>query len=172
MDSPADNKNTGKAMFCVGWIMCLGMLVWIFGNWEQAKINPNQQIQSSHIDGALEVILQRNSQGHYLLNADVNGTSITFLVDTGASHLVFTESQAKKIGLEPGRPFYVSTANGDIQVRSAEVDRLKIGDIQLYELPASINPHMDGEALLGMSALANLEWTQRGDKLIIRQILY
>jgi len=157
-------------MLFIGWIIFLGLLVQIFGNWEEAKINPNQKLQSSINGEAAEVVLQRNSQGHYLLNAKVNGATITFLVDTGASQLVFTESQAKKAGLIAGRPYSVSTANGNIQVMSTEVGRLKIGDIELYQLPAAINPHMQGYALLGKSALVNLEWRQSGDKLILRQL--
>lgn len=163
------NKKIGKTMLYIGWIMCLGLLVSIFGDWEKARINPNQDVQSSIDGGIAEIVLQRNAYGHYVLNAQVNGETITFLVDTGASHLVFTENQAKKAGLIAGRPYYVSTANGDIQVKSTEVDSLKMGDIELYQIPASINKHMDGEALLGMSALSNLEWQQSGDKLIIRQ---
>jgi len=156
-------------MLFIGWTIFLLLLIRFFGNWEEAKINPNQNLQSSTIGGATEVALQRNTQGHYLLNAKVNGTTITFLLDTGASQLVFTESQAKRAGLVAGRPYSVSTANGNIRVYATEVGSLEIGEINLYQLPAAINPHMEGYALLGMSALANLEWSQKGDQLIIRQ---
>lgn len=166
---PADNKKIGKTMLYIGWSIFLVMLVYFFGNREEAKINPNQQLQSSSMNGVAEVILQRNSTGHYLLNAKVNGTTITFLVDTGASQLVFTEAQAKKAGLVANRPYSVSTANGTIRVFSTQVDNLKMGEVEMYQVPAAINPHMEGYALLGMSALANLEWRQSGDKLIIRQ---
>lgn len=166
---PPEHKKAGRAMLYIGWVIFLALLVYIFGNWEEAKINPNQNVQSSINGETAEVILQRNSQGHYLLNAKVNGATVTFLVDTGASQLVFTESQARKAGLVAGGSYPVSTANGTIRVMSTEVGSLKIGDIELYQLPAAINPHMDGYALLGMSALVNLEWTQRGDKLIIGQ---
>lgn len=168
-NSEDGTRKTGRIMLYIGWAIFLLMLTMIFGNWEESRINPNRHPQSSLIDGTAEVILQRNNQGHYLLNAQVNGTTISFLVDTGASQVVFTESQAKKIGLESGFPYYVGTANGDIQVWSTEVGQLNIGDIQLQDIPAAINPHMDGYALLGMSALVNLEWTQSGDRLILRQ---
>ena len=163
------DRKMGKTMLIAGWLIFLALLVQIFGDWEESKTNPNRELQSSSIDGIAEVILQRNSQGHYLLNARVNGTTISFLVDTGASQLVFTESQAKKAGLVAGRPYSVSTANGNIRVFSTEVSHLQMADIELHQIPAAINPHMQGYALLGMSALVNLEWSQRGDQLIIRQ---
>lgn len=162
-------QKTGRAMLYVGWVICLAVLVYLFGNWESTRLNPNQNVQGRIVEGNAEIVLQRNPQGHYILNAEVNGKVISFLVDTGASQLVFTEAQASKAGLKSGPSYYVSTANGDIRVQSTSVNTLRMGNIELYDLPAAINPHMDGYALLGMSALVNLEWRQRGDELIITQ---
>ena len=156
-------------MLFIGWVIFLLLLIGFFGHREEARINPNQKLQSSTAGGVTEVVLQRNALGHYLLNAKVNGATISFLIDTGASHLVFTESQAQKAGLVPGSPYSVGTANGNIRVYSTEVESLEMGAISLHRVPAAINPYMEGYALLGMSALANLEWRQKGDQLIIRQ---
>jgi len=52
-------------------------------------------------------------------------------------------------------------------VQSTVVDQLNIGGIELRQVPAAINPNMDGLALLGMSALSSLDWRQTGDELII-----
>lgn len=163
-----ESKKTGQTMLTIGWIIALAMLTYFLGIWEKDKINPNQSIQSSIENGIAEVVLKQNSQGHYLLNAEVNGEVLTFLVDTGATQVVLTESQAKKVKLRSGVPFTVSTANGNIRVYSTNIGHLKIGEINLYDVDASINPYMDDYGLLGMSALANLEWIQRGDTLILR----
>ena len=162
-------KNIGTGMLYVSWVLILAMLAYFFGNWEEDKINPNRKITGTEINGIREIVLERNRYDHYVLNAEINGVSIAFLVDTGATHLVFTEAQALQAGLKKGLPFWVSTANGDIQVFDTTVSHMQMGNIELQGLAASINPHMDGHALLGMSALVDLEWTQKGERLIIRQ---
>ena len=168
-EGPSEHHSSmGRGMLYVGWVIVLAILVYIFGNWEKDQINPNRSLDTNYVGDTKEIVLERNNWGHYLLTAQVNGIDVDFLIDTGASHLVFTERQAEKIGLSRGLPFNVSTANGDIRVYSATVNQLRMGDLLLENVRASINPHMNGEALLGMSALANLSWEQRGNLLIIR----
>lgn len=154
-------------MLYAGWLIILGLLVYVFGNWEESRINPNRNVETRIVGDSRQVVLKRSANGHYMLNAGVNGETITFLVDTGASQLVFTPDQAQRAGLVPGSSYYVGTANGSIRVQSTEVDRLRIGDIELSQVSAAINPNMDGFALLGMSALSSLHWRQTGDELII-----
>ncbi|MBC6428910.1 MAG: TIGR02281 family clan AA aspartic protease [Cellvibrionales bacterium] len=158
-------------MLVIGWVVFLVLLAQLFSVREAARINPNQRIASSEVDGVREIVLQRGRGGHYMLDAEVNGETVTFLLDTGASQLVFTVPQAERIGLRAGASYSVSTAAGTIRVRATEVAHLMMGNIELFDIPAAINPHMDGPALLGMSALANLEWTQIGDELRVRQRL-
>lgn len=171
MPEPDPNHNphsgSGRFMLYAGWVIILGLLAYLFGNWEEARINPNRNVETRVIGESTQVILKRSNNGHYMLNAEVNGETITFLVDTGASQLVFTPEQAQMAGLERGSSYYVSTANGSVQVHSTVVDQLRIGDIELSQVPAAINPNMDSFALLGMSALSSLHWRQTGDELII-----
>jgi len=166
--SDQNSQKIGKTMLAIGWIFVLVVLTYFLGLWEKDKINPNRQLDSSINGGIAEVRLKQNTQGHYLLNAQVNGQTLTFLLDTGATQVVLTEKQAQQAGLRSGLPYTVSTANGNILVYSTTIGHLKIGEIDLYDIEASINPHMDGYGLLGMSALANLEWSQRGEVLILR----
>ena len=164
-----NTETTGRGMLYAGWLIVLAILVFFLGDWEQGQSNPNRDLSGSERGGVREVVLERNRYGHYILDAQVNGSDVTFLLDTGATDLVFTEPQARELGLTRGLKYWVSTANGDIQVFRTTVDQLRIGNIVLHNLNASINPHMDGEALLGMSALVDLEWSQRGNQLFIRQ---
>jgi len=154
-------------MLYAGWLIILALLAYVFGNWEKTRINPNRNVETRIIGDSSQVVLKRSANGHYMFNAEVNGETITFLVDTGASQLVFTPEQAQRAGLVPGSSYYVGTANGNIRVQSTEVRQLQIGGIELRRVPAAINPNMDGFALLGMSALSSLHWRQTGDELII-----
>lgn len=164
-------KPIGKGMFIIAWVIALGLLTWGFGNWEESQFNPNRKPQTSQTQTFNEVILERNRFNHYVMNGQINDTTVTFLLDTGATDVVIPEPIAKELGLKRGRQGLASTANGVITVFSTNIDRLEIGEITLRDVRASINPAMQSNdsILLGMSALKDVEFTQRGNELKIRQ---
>lgn len=165
-DRPNADAKLGRGMLYVGWFIVLAILAYMFSGVEKSKINPNRDLDQN---GSREVVLEQNVYGQYIFTGLANGQAVDFLLDTGASSVVFTEQQAEKLGLKKGTRHRVSTANGEIWVYSTQLDRLQIGSIVLRDVQAEINPHMDVEALLGMTALRDLEWSQRGDSLTIRQ---
>ena len=62
------------------------------------------------------------------------------------------------------------TANGVVTIYQTRLNSLTIGEIELYNIDASINPAMNaGAILLGMSALGQIEFSQQGDTLTLRQ---
>ena len=72
--------------------------------------------------------------------------------------------------MQPGAPIIISTANGRAKAHRTELNRLQLGDIVLKDVAALIAPGMGGdEVLLGMSALKQLEFTQRDGSLMLRQ---
>lgn len=164
-------KRIGKGMFVLTWVIALGLLTWVFGNWEETQFNPNQRPESSQTPIYNEVILQRNKFNHYVMNGRINGSTVTFLLDTGATDVVVPAPIADKLGLQRGTEAFASTANGVITVYNTFIDTLQIGDIKMKDVKASINPAMQlqDSILLGMSALKDVEFTQRGNELKIRQ---
>jgi aspartyl protease family protein len=104
-------------------------------------------------------------------NGFINGEPVTFMLDTGATDVVIPESIAKSLGLNRLAYSEASTANGTIPVYKTRIDQLSIGNIKLYDVPASINPSMTGEQaiLLGMSALKQLELIQKNRSLTLIQ---
>jgi aspartyl protease family protein len=77
---------------------------------------------------------------------------------------------AEKLGLRRGPAQQYNTANGVITGYLTRLNSVRLGDIELHDIRASINPRDQGdELLLGMSFLRELEFTQRGDTLTIRQ---
>jgi aspartyl protease family protein len=81
-----------------------------------------------------------------------------------------SEDLAREAGLERGMAMQAMTANGVVTVYSTLVDDLTLGDIQLRRVRASINPAMSGDTvLLGMSALRQVDFSQRDGTLILRQ---
>lgn len=158
-------------MLIGGWILGLLLLAYLFNGLLEHQRNPNRSLSTvTSESGIHEVVLQRNRDGHYLANGKINNQVVEFMLDTGASDVSVPETVARRLGLQRGAPRVYSTANGTITAYQTLLPTLSLGDIVLYDVRASINPYMDDDTiLLGMSFLKHLEFTQRGDTLIIRQ---
>ena len=175
MTRPEDyppGKNIGQGMLIASFTLVLIALTLYFNDWLANQSNPNQNPNFSISDiGAREVVLKRNRQGHYVANGNLNGTPVTFLLDTGATEVAIPSGVAVKAGLIRGLAQQAATANGVVTVFSTEIDELQIGNIVLYDIDASVTPSMLGNTiLLGMSALRQIEFTQRGSNLTLSQV--
>src|SRR5690606_14541364 len=156
----------------IAWVLGILVLTQLFGRWERNQYNPNYAPLSHQTqEGRIEVALQRNRQGHYLTRGEINGQPQTFLLDTGATDIVIPGEIARELQLRPLGKDYAMTANGMIEVQRTLLESVSIGAIILYNVPASINPAMsaDSAILLGMSALRQLDFTQRDGVLTLSQ---
>ena len=171
--SPPDHepqKRIGKGMFYVAWLLILALITFGFSNWLDRQRNPNQEVRSTSAAGVAEVTLVRNRYGHYHASGSINGQTVEFMLDTGATVVSVPAVLAQRLGLERGPAVQVQTANGLATAYATRLDILRLGDIQLGNVRAHINPGMQGEeVLLGMSVLKNLEFSQQGDTLTLRQ---
>jgi len=153
-----------------GWIIGFLLLALIFSKVVDHQTNPNQSVATSQSSQFQEIVLERNRYGHYVFDGEINGKSVTFLVDTGATEISIPANLQTYLQLKAGRSFSVSTANGVVSVYSTRLDELKLGKILLTDIKAHLNPGLpDDQILLGMNVLKNMELVQRGDSLIIRQ---
>ena len=167
----SEQKRMGGGMIAAMWILFLVLLGFLFNNVLEHQHNPNQQVMTSvDPDGSPEVTLQRNRQGHYVTSGEINSQPVVFMLDTGATDVSVPAHIAAELGLRRGAAMTYQTANGPIQVFSTRLHEVAIGGIHLYDIRATINPQFQGdEILLGMSFLGKLEFTQKGDTLILRQ---
>lgn len=157
-------------MLTIGWIVGLILLTLYFTQWQNRRVNPNSMPEASRSEGVNELVLQRNFQHHYVVTGSINGKSVTFLVDTGATRVSVPMHLAEELGLKQGAQGYAVTANGTIATYATTINQLQIGSIGLQEVAASINPGMETDSiLLGMSALKNVEFTHRDGTLTLRQ---
>lgn len=165
-------KKLGQVMLILSFALGLLVLTFGFDGWLDNQTNPNRRPQSSETStGIREVVLQRNRQGHYVSSGQINGVSVTFLLDTGATTVAVPAAIAISAGLEKGFRTRAATANGVISVYSTRINELKLGNITLHDVDASITPGIGGDIiLLGMSALQRVEFTQRGSTLTLRQL--
>ncbi len=163
-------KKLGMMFTLSGWILGFLLLGLIFSRVLDNRTNPNRSIATTATANYQEIILQRNPFGHYVFDGEINHRPVTFLVDTGATMTAIPAQLKDRLGLKAGPPFTVTTANGLAKVYSTRLDSLKLGNIVLEDISASLNPGFTGqEILLGMNVLKNMELIQRSDTLIIRQ---
>ena len=163
-------SRAGMSMTVIAWIIFLAMLFGVFDYLVSQRNNPNQNIVTTLDGQQKEIVLQRNVYGHYVSNGTINGKDVVFLLDTGASDIAIPEAVADEIGLRKERPIMVKTANGNTRAYRTRLDSVAIGDIELYDLNATILTNIPGsEILLGMSFLKHFEIIQKGRSLTIRQ---
>lgn len=163
---PNPHQRLGQGMAWVASLIVLALLTLFFNRHIEQRDNPNRMLQ---VAPGAELVLKRSSNGHYIFPGTINGRSVTFLLDTGATHVSIPAHLGPQLELKPGAWGESITANGIVKIRATRLDELAFGPFTLRDIPASLNPGMqDDFILLGMSVLRQLEFTQRGDTLILR----
>lgn len=119
-----------------------------------------------------QLVLRATHNGHFTVEAAIDGTPIDFMVDTGATTVVLSPDDASRVGLDPHALEYnavFQTGNGRTSVALVTLDRLTIGSLDLYDVPAAVITKPMSMSLLGMSALEQLEgYEVDGDQMILR----
>lgn len=120
--------------------------------------------------GAMEY--RRDADGHFYVDAEVNGKPVRFLVDTGASEIVLSPQDAERLGFRRSMLKFdrqYETANGLVLGAAVTLRKMQAGDIRFYDIPASVNGAPMSESLLGMTFLDRLAGFEvTGDSLILR----
>ncbi|WP_182084860.1 TIGR02281 family clan AA aspartic protease [Aureimonas sp. ME7] len=140
------------------------------GDRMMAVLLPGRTVTLSQNGG--QVLVARGEGNHFHLNAEVNGRSIPFLVDTGASLIAIDRDTAAAIGLDVGTLRYtaqIRTANGDTVAAPVTLDSVRVGNIERRRVAAVVTQGNGiGVNLLGMSFLGTLSSLDfRGDRLIL-----
>lgn len=167
--SPPTGRRAGRVMLVLAWAAGLFLAARFFGEWESAQLNPNPAPVSQRQGDRIEVTLEANAQGHFVASGQINEQEVIFLLDTGATDVAISDELADTLGLERGATVMLHTANGQARGYRTRLERLQLGDIVLHDVRALVAPNFDGDqVLLGMSALKQLEFTQRAGTLVLR----
>ena len=104
--------------------------------------------------GSRAMIVPRDPRGHFLVEGRVDGRPINFMVDTGASVIALTASDAARLGIHPAHRDFtaeVRTANGSVRAAPARLDMVEIGDLMVRDVAAVVLPDGAlGDNLLGL----------------------
>ncbi len=125
-----------------------------YGLWEDIRddVIPRQAVFQ---DGA-RVEVPRAFDGHYYLTLELDGVPVDFVIDTGATDVVLTRTDAARIGLDPDRLAYTGiagTANGEVRTARVRIGEARLGGISDFDLPVSVNEGEMDTSLLGMAYL-------------------
>lgn len=161
----------GAVMYVVASVLAIALLTALFHDAIEHQRNPNESPQSvATDDGRFSIVLERNRSGHYVFDGFVNGAPVEFLLDTGATDVSVPAAVANRLRLPRGARLRAVTANGITTAFATTIDSLAVGALEETNIRASIVPNLPGEQiLLGMSFLKRLDFSQRGDTLILSQ---
>ena len=119
---------------------------------------------------AAQTTLTADSRGHFLTTGSINGVSVRFMVDTGATAIALSTAEARRLGIDylAGVPGRAATANGAVRTYRVKLDTVRVGDIELNNVEGTV---LDGAGpgivLLGMSFLNRTHMVRDGDRLTL-----
>lgn len=126
----------------------------------EAKVEKPRVVNASYSSGRTAKI-EADRNGHFVVEARMNGKRIEVLVDTGATYVAINSSTARRLDIrleDKDFKHEVSTANGRTKVALAKIDEIKIGRITIEDVSAVVsNDDRLETVLLGMSFLKKLD---------------
>lgn len=117
------------------------------------------------------ISLTADARGHFLTTGTINGATVRFMVDTGATSVAMGASDARRanVNTSTGRPIMVQTANGVVQAWLVTLNNVRVGDVVLNNVEGAVHPHDMPIVLLGMSFLNRMEMTRDGQTMTLRK---
>jgi len=109
-------------------------------------------------------------RGHFVVDGQINGGAVRFLVDTGATAVALSSAEAGRLGIDyrKGRLALMGTANGAAMAYQLKLDAVRVGDIVLNNVDAAV---LEGSqmpfVLLGMSFLNRMEMKREGQTMVL-----
>jgi aspartyl protease family protein len=154
----SSDRETGTATFLID------------GQKKTLKIGQHQAGPTSSPSSAQSATLTANSQGHFVVDGQINGGSVRFLVDTGATAVSLSSADANRLGIDyrKGQPALMGTANGTTVAYRVTLNTVRVGDIVINNVDAAV---LEGNqmpfALLGMSFLNRMEMKREGQIMVL-----
>jgi aspartyl protease family protein len=114
---------------------------------------------------ARKIVLTADGGGHFVTPGLINGHSVRFVVDTGATNITIAQAEAERIGLEfkKGQIGFVNTANGVVTAYRVSLSSVRVGDVDVYNVEATVLPTQIPYVLLGNSFLGRFQMRREND---------
>lgn len=117
------------------------------------------------------IVMTADARGHFSPMGAINGRTTTFLVDTGASTVALSRTEAERLGIDwkSGRPALTATANGTTEVHLVRLAQVRVGEVTVYDVPAAVVPAAMPFVLLGNSFLTRFQMRRENDVLTLER---
>jgi len=116
-----------------------------------------------------QIVLTAGSGGHFVTDGQINGRTVRFLVDTGATAVSMAVSDAERIGLnyKAGHPVRMNTANGVVQGYAVMLNSVRVGDVEVHNVQGVVAAREMPFILLGNSFLSRFQMKRENDQLTL-----
>lgn len=121
--------------------------------------------------GGDRIVLTAGSGGHFFAPGSINGRAVHFVVDTGATDVALSQADADRIGLkyQDGQRGLSSTANGAVQTWRLTLDSVRVGDVEVRGVQASVLGASMPYVLLGNSFLGRFQMKRENDQMVLER---
>jgi aspartyl protease family protein len=121
--------------------------------------------------GGSRIVLPAGSGGHYAGLGTINGHSVQFVIDTGATTVAMGADVAQQLGLDPkdSTPVAAMTANGAVAARKLTLNSVRVGDVTVYNVEAMVVPQAMPVVLLGNSFLSHFQMHSDASSLVLEK---
>lgn len=121
--------------------------------------------------GGNRIVLSADSRGHFMTQGAINGRTVTFMLDTGATAVSLSAADAQRIGLDfsKGRPVSMNTANGTAQGYLLRLQSVRVGDVEVYDIDAIISEQSMPYVLLGNSFINRFSMRRDADQMVLEK---
>jgi len=165
---------TGQTMAGVKVLSVTGTQATVERDGQTLRLTLGEQpvhLTSTPTPSGRRVVMTADGQGHFKSLGSINGQSVTFLVDTGATWVALGQADAARIGLKShaGQRVRVGTANGQIDGTEHQLDRVRLGDVEVRNVKAVVLPQPMPYVLLGNSFLSHFQMIRLNDQLTLER---
>lgn len=121
--------------------------------------------------GGRQIVLTAGEGGHFQTLGAINGRTVTFMVDTGATTISMSSADADRIGLkyQQGQPIGLQTANGVVRGWRVSLASIRIGDVEVFNVDGVVANREMPFVLLGNSFLSRFQMKRENDQMTLER---
>ena len=131
---------------------------------KRRSLKMGQQHAAGNSSSSSSVTLSADARGHFISDGQINGGSVRFVLDTGATVVSMSSADAQRLGINyrNGPRVQLSTANGVAGAWQVKLDTVRVGDITPDNVDAVVMESQSMPVLLGMSFLNRTNMRREG----------
>lgn len=163
-------KRMGMALrTALAWGMIFLGVMAGYGLWSDIS---RDMVARQTIGEGGEIQIPRSPDGHYYVTLEINGEKMRFMADTGATNIVLSTDDARRLGIEPESLLFLEeamTANGTVRTARVRLPEVRLGPFRDEDVAAYVSEGDMDLSLLGMDYLGQYHVELSRDRMILRR---